>query len=75
MPTTIKPGQPVVPVTVTDQTLMTFGKHKGKPMIKVSAKWLLWLWKQNELSYPILKYIEDNFDTIKADAAMEDQEQ
>jgi len=31
---------------MNDQSSMPFGKHKGEPMEKVPASYLLWLWNK-----------------------------
>ena len=60
---------------MNDESIMPFGKHKGKAMIDVPDTWLLWFWGENEQDYKnsdgfalnpdqfeIMKYIEDCFD-------------
>lgn len=60
--------------TMTDETPMPFGKHKGKPMQRVPADYLLWLWEGT--NSPMLhkekgglaNYIRTNFSAIEQEA-------
>lgn len=53
----------------TDSTTMPFGKHKGKKMIEVPAKYLLYLF-DNAVDHPGVKqYINDNLDALRKEAA------
>lgn len=57
--------------TITDKSLMPFGKHKGLEMIIVPDDYLMWYWKENKHhlfkkgryphSVPILEYIKESF--------------
>lgn len=54
-----------------DDTPMPFGKHKGLPMWKVPADYLLWLWdngKKDDTGNDVHKYIKENFSAILSDA-------
>lgn len=45
---------------LTDQSPMPFGVHKGQPMERVPASYLLWLRDNNCRDQRVSKYIEDN---------------
>lgn len=53
---------------LTDQSPMPFGKHKDKPMEKVPASYLLWLWEEcevwNQPERDIHHYIVDNLTAL-----------
>lgn len=36
---------------MNDESIMPFGKHKGKEMINIPDDYLLWFWNQNKASY------------------------
>jgi len=52
---------------LTDKDPMPFGKHKGLPMEKVPADYLMYLERQDWIGdWPAVKqYIDDNWDAIK----------
>lgn len=55
---------------MTDESLMPFGKHKGKAMANIPAHYLLWLWENaDSLRNPVKEYIERNLDVIKTEVA------
>ena len=60
-----------------DNSLMTFGKHKGKKLKDVPAEYLLWWYyledsdKQNE---ELWYYIDDNFESIEQEGPYRDIE-
>lgn len=43
-----------------DQSLMPFGKYKGRKMEDVPAEYLLWLRDENCRNLEVKEYIEDN---------------
>ena len=56
----------------TDESIMPFGKHKGKKLIDVPDEYLLWLYnemiqKPEGQRYPngLFKYLEENLDAIE----------
>lgn len=57
-----------------DDSIMPFGKHKGKPMSEVPSDYLDWLHGQEWVSeWPkVLGYIEDNMDLIDLALELED---
>jgi uncharacterized protein (DUF3820 family) len=56
--------------SVTDTTLMPFGKYRGKKMIDVPALYLIWL-LDNGCDHQGLKaYILDNLDALKKEARL-----
>lgn len=52
----------------TDSTEMPFGQHKGKRMIDVPAKYLLWLFNEGCKHAGVRKYLNENIDAIKQQA-------
>lgn len=59
-------------IILTDESPMPFGKHRGKAMANVPAKYLLWLWDQNQGQKPfgedsksVQLYISQNLDALK----------
>ncbi|WP_071146711.1 putative quorum-sensing-regulated virulence factor [Bacteroides ihuae] len=58
---------------LTDESLMPFGKYKGKKMANVPASYLMWLYDEWTLPNPrfgsinreVKEYIEDNLDVIQ----------
>lgn len=53
----------------TDESIMPFGKYKGKAMVNVPAHYLLWLWENAKLSGTLKTYIQNNLDAIKLEIA------
>lgn len=53
---------------VTDNTPMPFGKHKGKAMVNIPAKYLLWLYGQGCDHAGVKRYILDNLEGLKKEA-------
>lgn len=52
---------------LTDNDIMTLGKHKGKKMVDVPDKYLRWAheeWKRSAKNRDILDYIKDNLDSL-----------
>lgn len=50
---------------MTDESIMPFGKHKGKKMADVPADYLLWLYENDKCRGEVKAYIEDNLQVIK----------
>lgn len=48
-----------------DTDLMPFGEHKGKQMIDVPAKYLLWLHDNGLRKGDVLNYILNNLEALK----------
>lgn len=53
---------------ITDSTPMPFGKYRGKPIISVPAKYLLYLYDNHCSHDGVRKYIIDNLDVLKKEA-------
>lgn len=55
---------------MTDESLMTFGAHKGKALADVPDEYFLWLWRQDwfaaKKSSELYKYIKANMEAIQA---------
>lgn len=54
--------------TVDDNTLMPFGKHKGKSMANVPAHYLLWLLDEGCSHSGVKQYILANLEGLKKEA-------
>lgn len=53
---------------LTDSDPMPYGQHKGKRMIDVPAKDLLWLYHNNRCNFQVERYVLDNMDVLKKEA-------
>lgn len=59
---------------LTDESLMPFGKHKGKMMIDVPASWFLYMYDEMNISKGNVRdYIEENLEVLRKEVA--DQKQ
>ncbi len=56
-----------LPVILTDESPMPFGKHKGKPMEEVPARYLLWLYDENKCTPEVRWYIHENLDVLNSE--------
>ena len=50
---------------LTDDCPMPWGKHKGKRMEDVPAKYLVWLWENDKCNGVVKDYIDDNWDALQ----------
>lgn len=50
---------------MNDDSIMPWGKWKGRQMADVPADYLLWLYENNKASGEVLQYIKDNLEVIK----------
>lgn len=50
---------------MTDESLMPFGKHKGKKLGNVDAGYLLWLYNDGLKAGTLRDYIEDNLEALR----------
>ena len=52
---------------MTDESIMPFGKHKGKRMADVPASYLHYLWTNgmSEEKGDVANYIRENLDALK----------
>jgi uncharacterized protein (DUF3820 family) len=50
---------------ITDESIMPFGKHKGKKMIDVPDEYLLWLLQEGNTYGEMLEYLQDNEEVFK----------
>lgn len=48
-----------------DQSIMPFGKYKGKKMGEVPASYLLWIYDEGIKDGDVKTYIVDNLDALK----------
>lgn len=49
---------------MNDESLMPFGKFKGKKLEDVPASYLIWLYDENKCSGELKQYIKDNLDVL-----------
>ncbi len=64
-------------MTLTEQSPMPFGVHRDKPMEKVPASYLLWLWEDEKLwespehhtdnQSAVYRYIVENFHALETE--------
>lgn len=52
-------------VRYTDQTKMPFGKYSGTALANVPAAYLLWCYRELNLSEPMREYIKDNLQALE----------
>lgn len=55
---------------IMDSTPMPFGKYRGKAMIEVPAKYLLWLHDNHCDHDAVRKYINDNLQALRKEAGI-----
>ena len=58
---------------LNDKDLISFGIHKGKPLISVPASYLLWCYDNNKCPKDLRAYIEDNMNVLKDEIRREEQ--
>lgn len=51
--------------TLSDHSLMPFGKHKGRKMANVPSDYLLYLYNKDLEDGDVKTYIEENIDVLK----------
>lgn len=60
---------------LTDESIMSFGKHKGKKLEDIEDSFFVWFWNKNVSNYKnhnrlwheaklLMIYIEDNLDSL-----------
>lgn len=50
---------------ITDESIMPFGKYKGKVMTEVPDEYLLWLLQEGNIYGDMLEYLKDNEECFK----------
>ncbi len=55
---------------VTENSIMTFGIHKGKKIANVPADYLVWIFENNKVFGGLLWYIRNNYDDLKKEAEL-----
>ena len=58
---------------LTDESLMPFGKFKGKRLANVPARYLLYLYRESIVYGDLKAYIEDNFEVLEKEIEDENQ--
>jgi uncharacterized protein (DUF3820 family) len=48
-----------------DNSIMPYGKYRGKKMIEVPEEYLIFLYEENKCSDEIKEYVEDNLDVLQ----------
>lgn len=51
---------------ITDESVMPYGKYKGKQMADVPAEYLQWLFDNGKCSPDVKRYIENNIDVLES---------
>ena len=52
---------------MTDDSIITFGKHKGQKLANVPPEYLLWLYENGNIYGELKAYIADNLEVIKSE--------
>lgn len=50
---------------ITDNSLMPYGKYKGKKMANLPASYLLWMYRNDKLFKALEVYVEENMDALE----------
>ena len=50
---------------MNDDSIMPYGKFKGKKLEDVPAWYLLWMNKEGKLTPELEEYVEDNYDLLE----------
>lgn len=50
---------------ITDNSLMPYGKYKGKKMANIQASYLLWMYRNDKLFKALEVYVEENMDALE----------
>lgn len=48
-----------------DNSLMPYGKYKGKKMANIPASYLLWMYRNDKLFKALEVYVEENMDALE----------
>lgn len=51
-----------------DNSLMPWGKYKGKKMVDVPAEYLLYWYDDGKLTGDLLEYVKDNLQGLRVEA-------
>jgi uncharacterized protein (DUF3820 family) len=51
----------------TDESIMPYGKYKGRKMANIPGDYLIWLFENNKCCYHVSKYIQDNMEVLKSE--------
>lgn len=62
-------------MSMTDESMMPFGKYKGRQLADVPAEYLYWLYDNNKCYGQLKWYIFDNLEVIKAQMEREMKKQ
>lgn len=54
--------------TMTDNSVMPFGRYRGKKLIQVPAVYLLWLYEKGDINPELKNYIHENLQALKTEA-------
>lgn len=53
---------------MNDNTILTFGTHKGKALANIPDSWFIWMYDNGKLSGELKKYAEDNIRVLQIQA-------
>jgi len=59
---------------LTDESIMTFGKHKGTKLANVPPDYLLWLYNEGKLFENLKVYIEENKHVLEMEVVRQKQQ-
>lgn len=54
---------------LTDETIISFGVHKGKKLANIPAGYLLYLYYNNKCNLALRAYIQDNLESLHIEQA------
>jgi uncharacterized protein (DUF3820 family) len=49
-----------------DNSIMPYGKYKGRKLADVPADYLLWMYSEGKLFAALEEYVEENMEAIKS---------
>jgi len=60
--------------TLTDQSIMSFGKYKGHKLANVPAEYLIFIYNEYDLKPDLRQYIKDNLQGLRQDVKLSKSE-
>jgi uncharacterized protein (DUF3820 family) len=56
--------------TLTDQSIMSFGKYKGHKLANVPADYLIFIYNEYDLKLDLKQYIKDNLQGLQQEVKL-----